>query len=244
MVSKPQCKVSSKPPAHPFLLGLPNPALHRPALATAHGTVCNNNNNSSANSKKCKTVALGFLWQHSSEPQHNQTTAQLPHGLSFSTHWFGLQGAADRRNWELFCSAIAITSVCDHSWAHELSVMSRKGEVRETSWIQTHSVFPATEIFHFPYILSVAHLLPSAAYYTPLIQSTASKLLCGFCYTSGILQINRCTGFVLKKHLFVFKSYTWLNEKDPALCFLPGWLASSDGLLLYLWRGWRRQGIG
>lgn len=44
------------------------------------------NNNSSASSKKCQTVALWFLWQHSSESQHNQTTAQLPHGLSFRTH--------------------------------------------------------------------------------------------------------------------------------------------------------------
>lgn len=90
------------------------------------------------------------------------------------------------------------------------------------------------EISPFPCILSVVYLLASAGYNRPLIQPTASKLLCGFCDNSGILHINRCTGFVLRKlvclfsNLFVFKSYTWLNEKDPALCFLPGCLDSSD----------------
>lgn len=96
--------------------------------------------------------------------------------------------------------------------------------------------------FPFPYILSVAYLSASAKYNVPLIRSTASKFLCGFCSTPGISQINCCTGFVLKK-AFVFKSYTWLNEKDLALCFLPGYLGSTN-CLLYVWRRLRAQGMG
>lgn len=60
-------------------------------------------------------------------------------------------------------------------------------------------------IFPFPYILSVAYLLASAKYNIPLLWSTASKLLCGFCSTPGILQINWCTGFVLKKAFVCFQ---------------------------------------
>ena len=37
-------------------------------------------------------------------------------------------------------------------------------------------------------------------------------------------------------HLFVFRSYTWLNEKDLALYFLPGCLGSSNCLLLCVCR--------
>lgn len=205
------------------------------------------NNNSSASSKKCQTVALWFLWQHSSESQHNQTTAQLPHGLSFRTHTgLGCKGP-NWRNSILFCVWLLQWPVCvtiPLLMSSVLCLAKEKSEkhhgYKHVLSSQTRKSFPSLS-----FSLWLIYLLPLDTTYPWFCpQLIQSKLLCGFCYTSGILQINHCTEFVLRKHLFVFKSHTWLNVKDPALGFLPGWLGSSDCLLLYVWGGWRRQGIG
>lgn len=92
------------------------------------------NNNSSASSKKCQTVALWFLTplNHSTtKPQHSYHMV-CPSGPALV---WAARGRWGKEFDIVLCLAVAITSMCDHSFAHELSVMSGKREVRETSWI-------------------------------------------------------------------------------------------------------------
>lgn len=100
------------------------------------------------------------------------------------------------------------------------SVLSWK---RRSQWnilaINMLSSQPRKCIYFFPYILCVAYLFAFAKYNIPLIQSTASKLLCGFCSTPGILQINCCTEFVLKKAFICFQTIHLAKWKESSSIF-------------------------
>lgn len=94
---------------------------------------------------------------------------------------------------------------------------------RRSQWnilaINMLSSQPRKCIYFFPYILCVAYLFAFAKYNIPLIQSTASKLLCGFCSTPGILQINCCTEFVLKKAFICFQTIHLAKWKESSSIF-------------------------